>query len=72
MHCRPASQKSQIEMNLLPMEKQIQIVSALVAGNSVRSTARMVTPALEAGIAYHVWTIEEVVGLLQESVQNAA
>lgn len=29
-------------MNVLPMEKQIQIVSALVEGNSVRSTARMV------------------------------
>lgn len=29
-------------MNVLPMEKQIQIVNALVEGNSVRSTARMV------------------------------
>jgi IS1 family transposase len=29
-------------MNVLPMEKQIQIVSALVEGNSVRATARMV------------------------------
>lgn len=28
-------------MNVLPMEKQIQIVSALVEGNSVRATARM-------------------------------
>jgi len=28
-------------MNLLPMEKQIQIVSALVEGNSVRAVARM-------------------------------
>jgi lambda repressor-like predicted transcriptional regulator len=28
-------------MNVLPMEKQIQIISALVEGNSVRSTARM-------------------------------
>jgi hypothetical protein len=31
-----------------------------------------VTPAMEAGIADHIWTIEEVVGLLPESVQNAA
>ena len=31
-----------------------------------------VTPAMEAGIADHVWTLEEVVGLLQERVQNAA
>ena len=29
-------------MNVLPIEKQIQIVSALVEGNSVRATARMV------------------------------
>jgi IS1 family transposase len=37
----------------------------------VHQTLR-VTPAMEAGIADHIWTIEEVVGLLQESVQNAA
>jgi len=29
-------------MNVLPMEKQIQVVSALVEGNSIRATARMV------------------------------
>jgi len=29
-------------MNLLPIEKQTQIVSALVGGNSIRTTARMV------------------------------
>jgi IS1 family transposase len=29
-------------MNVLPIEKQVQIVSALVEGNSIRSTARMV------------------------------
>ncbi len=29
-------------MNILPIEKQIQIISALVEGNSVRATARMV------------------------------
>jgi IS1 family transposase len=37
----------------------------------VHQTLR-VTPAMEAGIADHIWTIEEVVGLLQERVQNAA
>ena len=31
-----------------------------------------VTPATEAGIADHVWTIEELVGLLEKQVQNAA
>ena len=39
---RPAPQERQAEMNVLPIEKQIQIVSALVEGNSIRSTARMV------------------------------
>ena len=29
-------------MNILPAEKQIQIISALVEGNSIRATARMV------------------------------
>ncbi|HEV3219984.1 MAG TPA: IS1 family transposase [Candidatus Acidoferrales bacterium] len=29
-------------MNVLPIEKQIQIINALVEGNSIRSTARMV------------------------------
>ena len=29
-------------MNVLPIEKQIQIVNALVEGNSIRATARMV------------------------------
>src|SRR6266850_506394 len=41
-HFRPASQKRQAEMNVLPIEKQIQIITALVEGNSVRATARMV------------------------------
>jgi hypothetical protein len=41
-HFRLAPQKRQAEMNVLPIEKQIQIVSALVEGNSVRATARMI------------------------------
>jgi IS1 family transposase len=39
---RLAPRERQAEMNVLPLEKQIQIVSALVEGNSIRSTARMV------------------------------
>jgi len=31
-----------------------------------------VTPAIEAGVIHHVWTLAEVVGLLAENVQNAA
>jgi IS1 family transposase len=42
-HFRLAPQKRQAEMNILPIEKQIQIISALVEGNSVRATARMVS-----------------------------
>src|SRR5205085_5241711 len=38
----------------------------------VHSTLR-VTPAMEAGISNHVWSIQEIVGLLDaESVQRAA
>ena len=42
LHYRLASRERQAEMNVLPIEKQVQIVSALVEGNSIRSTARMV------------------------------
>ena len=31
-----------------------------------------VTPAMEAGIAYHVWSIEELVGLLSPAMEKAA
>src|SRR5882762_9015148 len=41
-HFRPAPQKRQAEMNVVPIEKQTQIISALVEGNSIRATARMV------------------------------
>jgi IS1 family transposase len=37
----------------------------------VHQTLR-VTPAMEAGLTDHVWTIDEVVGLFRENVQNAA
>ena len=35
-NCRPALRKGQAEMNVLPMEKQVQIVSALAEGTSAR------------------------------------
>lgn len=41
-HFRLAPQKRQAEMNVLPIGKQTQIISALVEGNSIRATARMV------------------------------
>jgi IS1 family transposase len=37
----------------------------------VHQTLR-VTPAMEAGITDHVWTVGEIVGLLETPVQNAA
>jgi hypothetical protein len=30
------------------------------------------TPAMEAGIADHVWSLEELVGLLEQKPQGAA
>jgi len=37
----------------------------------VHQTLR-VTPTMEAGIADHIWSIEEVIGLLEKQAQNAA
>jgi hypothetical protein len=37
----------------------------------VHQTLR-VTPAMEAGLADHVWSLEELVGLLEQKVQGAA
>ncbi len=31
-----------------------------------------ITPAMEAGFADHVWSLEELVGLLEHKVQGAA
>ena len=37
----------------------------------VHQTLR-VTPAMEAGLADHVWSLEELVGLLEQKGQGAA
>jgi hypothetical protein len=34
--------------------------------------ALRVTPAMEAGIADHVWSLEEIVGLMNKELQRAA
>jgi len=65
----------------LSITKRTQVVSALVEGNSINAIVRMtgynfvrvhktlrVTPAMEAGIAGHVWSIEELVSLLDAKV----
>jgi hypothetical protein len=56
------------DMNQLSTAKRVQVIAALVEGNShyfarIHSTLR-VTPAMEAGITRHVRTIEEILGLL--------
>jgi hypothetical protein len=37
----------------------------------IHSTIR-VTPAMEAGVCDHVWSLQELVGLLEEKATNAA
>lgn len=41
-HYRLATAERQAEMNVLPKEKQAQIINALVEGCSIRSTSRLV------------------------------
>jgi|GEM_PF-5558409 len=45
-------------MNKLSIEEKVRVVFARIH-QSLR-----VTPAMEAGIATHVWTIEEIVRLI--------
>jgi hypothetical protein len=37
----------------------------------VHKTLR-VTPAMEAGIADHLWSLEELIGLISDKMENAA
>ncbi len=64
-------------MNRLSTAKRVQVVSALVEGVSINATCRVyktlrVTPAMEAGLAHRVWTLEELVGLLGVTQAAAA
>jgi len=56
-------------MNKLNVEKRAQVLHRIVEGNSLRATARLTDAALntvviEARIADHVWTMQEIVALL--------
>jgi transposase len=63
-------------MNCLDRERQISVVSALVEGNSIRSTVKMtgvarntitgllLDLAMEVGLSDHIWSTEQLVGLL--------
>jgi len=48
-HFRLAPQKRQAEMNVLPIEKQAQILNSLVEGCPVRSTAHLVRVGHKTG-----------------------
>ncbi len=48
-------------MNRLTLEKRVRVISALVEGTSINAT-----------VADHVWTVEELLGLLGKQVQDAA
>ena len=64
-----------VSMNRLDTRTRARVVSALVEGNSIRSTVRMTGVAkntitsllVDLGeVSKHVWSIEEIVGLLEE------
>lgn len=67
-------------MNKLSVDRQAQIIKVLCEGNSIRATARITdsaintvvkllrnvgaAPAMAAGIGTHIWTVEEIVKLI--------
>ncbi len=67
---RLASRQRQAEMNVLPIEKQLQIVSALVEGNSIRSTARMVGVEHKTVMRILLRVGERCQRLLDEKMRN--
>jgi IS1 family transposase len=69
-HFRPASRKRQAEMNVLPMEKQVQILNALVEGCSVRSTARLVGVEHKTVLRVLLRSGERCQKLLDEKMRN--
>lgn len=54
-------------MNRLDTKKQAQIIAALVEGNSIRATSRMTGAAMKAKVADHLWEIEDILALLNET-----
>jgi hypothetical protein len=53
------------------VERRARVIGALIEGNSIRSTVRM-TGVMEAGLADHFWSLEELVGLLERKAEGAA
>ena len=57
-------------MNRFTPAKRTQVIAALVEGNSIRATVRMTSAskkAIQRLLAGHVWSIEEIVCLLDLS-----
>jgi IS1 family transposase len=69
-HLRLAPQKRQAEMNVLPIEKQAQILNALVEGCSVRSTARLVGVEHKTVLRVLLRAGERCQRLLDEKMRN--
>lgn len=67
---RLAPQKRQAEMNVLPIEKQAQILNALVEGCSVRSTARLVGVEHKTVLRVLLRAGERCQRLLDEKMRN--
>ncbi len=57
-------------MNILSVEKQIQIISALVEGNSIRVTARMVEVEHKTVMRVLLRASEKCVRLMNEKMRN--
>jgi len=69
-HFRLAPQKRQAEMNVLPIEKQVQILNSLVEGCSVRSTARLVGVEHKTVLRVLLRAGERCQRLLDEKMRN--
>jgi hypothetical protein len=66
-----------VNMNRLPRNKQIQVVAALVEGNSIRATVRMTGVAkntvikllVDIGVACEAYQVEHLVNLPCKRIQ---
>ena len=58
-------------MNRLSPAKKVQVIAALVEGNSIRATVRM-TAASKYAVQRLVWSSQEIANLMEEKVAKAA
>lgn len=57
-------------MNKLNPQRRAQVLGCLVEGNSILATVRMTGVAKEAGISDYVWSLEEIVALVDTHGSN--